>query len=314
MSRVRWKLISVILLTALMATLIVCHVHDVNGPWYWKWSWRRLAWWIYLDLILAASPFAVAQWAREKGRLKLALTMLVVATMTLELSAISFQGVGIRRLPLIVANATNTSYWTDASILHDQENLRVADVLYMYPQIVPQLHLHARYKPPGLMLYYYFWIDLLGRNEASAWAGGLGVALIAALAPLACFGLIRFFGKDDDAAFCAASFLSLTPSLILFLPQFDQTYVTIGCLLLLFWGQASRTLKLRAAIACGAVLALGTFCSYIFLALGCFIAIDWILLLADRGPAHFYTRDHTRPDRADDRRVALFRPLDGLQV
>lgn len=295
----RKKLFLILALTLVMATLVVIHVKWVNGPWYWKWSWRRLPWWTYGVMLAAAVPFAVGQWLYTRGKLKAALVSLTLGTFVLQLAALCCQPAGFNRLLLLAQNTTNTSYYTDAKILNGQDNISMAEVLFLYPRFVNEMHVHARYKPPGLILYYTFWIKLLGPGDSSAWAGGIGVAMLAALAVPAFFWMMRFFGRprskggdpnrdnDNDAAFFAASFLSLSPSLILFCPQFDQTYVTLACVILTTWGMAARDLNWKATIACGVLLAVALFCSYIFLTLGCFIVIYWLFLLIDKNADHW---------------------------
>lgn len=287
----RPKLALVILLTAGMAALVLVHAPGVNGPWYWKWSWRRLpAWPLYGSMLLAALPFVLAQAVYlRRHKLKMAIGLLAVSTLSLQLTAIAHQPpTGFHRLPAIVQNAVNTSYYTDAYILDEQENIATWEFLYQYPDLLPMLHLHAKYKPPGLVLYYLALVKVFGKGVVAAAFGGIGIALMAALAPVACFWLLRVFSRDADAAFCAASFLAMCPSLVLFLPQFDQSYATIGCVILGLWGSAARKGNALAAIGCGAVLALGLFMSYIFLVLGFFIVASWLLLASDRGAEAFW--------------------------
>ena len=238
------KLICVILLALTMTVLVVCHVHGVNGPWYWIWSWRRLSWWIYPAMIAtAALPFAAAQWAFLRNRLKLALVLLAATTFALELVALAFQPpVGLHRLVAIVQSATNTSYWIDATILNAQsQDIPFSQILLQYPDILPMMHLHAKYKPPGLMLYYVPFVKLLGHGQAGALAGGIGVLLLAAGAAPACFWFLRKYSDDRDAAFVGASFFALCPSLVLFAPQFDQVYPMLACVILALWHIASRS-------------------------------------------------------------------------
>jgi len=284
------RLTLVVLLTLVMAALVIAHVRGVNGPWYWKWGWRRLAWWSYAAMLPPLGVFALAQRLYLRGRLRTALAMLFAATLTLQFAALAAQpGGGIGRLRLLVQSPRVTSYWMDASVLAAQPNLGVTGILAAYEEITPLLHVHGRFKPPGPLLYYTFWLRATGGNlDASAWAGGIFIALLAALSGPACYRFLNFYGRDRDAAFCGASFLSLCPALILFFPQFDQTYVPLACVILTMWGKASRDLNFRAAVVCGALLALGLFFSYIFLTLGCFIVVWWLLLLADRGTDHFW--------------------------
>jgi hypothetical protein len=278
-----------------MAALVMLQVHGVNGPRYWKWSWREAPQWrlspwpLYASMLLAAAPFAAAQYIYlAHGRLKIAVALLALATLTLELTALAHQPpVGLRRLVAIVENPINTSYYTDAVVLSGQSNIPVRDWLTQYPDILPLLHLHAKYKPPGLVLYYLLMIKLFGPGTSGAAVGGMGVALLAAAAVPATCWTLRVFGLDEHAAFTGASFFALCPSLILFLPQFDQVYPFLACVILAFWGIAARRGRWLAAIGCGAALALGLFLSYIFLVLGCFILVDWMLLLSDRGGRAF---------------------------
>ena len=284
---IRWKVTLVVIVAVIMTALVLLHVRGVNGPWYWKWSWRRLPWWMFAAMLPALAPFVVAQWMFARGRVRIALAGLFITSFAMQLSAIACQPGGIVRLPLLVANPSVTSYWIDASVLLVRPDFGISGMLTNFDLLQPLLHVHAKYKPPGLILYYQFWIVLLGL-EGSAWVGGLGVALLAAAATLGTFALIRFYSRGETtAAFCGASFLALCPSLVLFLPQFDQAYLVLACGILLTWGRAARDLDWRAAVACGALLALATFCSYIFLTLGCFILLYWLLLAADRGVDHW---------------------------
>ena len=115
------RLALVLLLTAVMAGLVLGHVYGINGPWYWKWSWRRLpAWPLYASMLVAAAvPFGLSQWAWLRAhRRKLAVALLAVTTLSLELTALAHQPpTALRRLPAIVQNPVNTSYYTDAYIL-----------------------------------------------------------------------------------------------------------------------------------------------------------------------------------------------------
>jgi hypothetical protein len=290
-----FKLAAVVALTLLISALILAHVTHVNGPWYWTWSWRRLTIWIYPAMALAATPFALAQilWARGRRR-RSALACLVASTLLLMLTAIALQPpTGLRRIPLIVQNAAVTGYYTDAAILNDQPNISTWEWLYQYPQVVPLLHHHARYKPPGLMLYYLALVQVFGKGATAALLGGLGIAIAGSLAPLATYGMLRRFtaaddapdAATDDAAFAAASYLSLCPSLLLFLPMFDLTYVTIAATLLLLYARVVFNPSWRSACLFGVGMALATFLSYIFLILGFFFVVYWLTLLMDRGAA-----------------------------
>ncbi len=278
------KLALVIAVTLIMAALILAHVKHVNGPWYWTWSWRRLTWWLYPAMLLAATPFALAQWLWQRQRRRLARACLVLSTLALTLVAMAIQPpTGLRRIPLIVQNAAATGYYTDASILNEQPNITTREWLNQFPQVAPMLHHHARYKPPGLLLYYLLWIDLFGKGATAATVGGLGIALIAAFAPVATFAMLRRFTGDDEAAFMGASYLALCPALLLFLPMFDLAYVTVAAALLRLYGEAVLRPGWRSAAAFGVAMTVATLLSYVFLMLGVFFIVYWLTILIDRG-------------------------------
>jgi hypothetical protein len=280
-----WRLWVVVIATLVLAGLVLAHVHRVNGPWYWRWSWRRLSFWLYPAMLVAATPFVVAQviYARRGSR-RLAVLCLALATLSLEPTALAFQPPTLlRRLPLIVQNTVITSYYTDAIILHEQKNISTWEWLYQYPDIVPLLHVHAKYKPPGLMLFYLSLVSVFGKGKLAAAIAGSVIALAAAAAVPMTYRMIEFYSDDRDAAFCGASFLALCPSLVLFLPQFDQLYTSMAPGLLLLYGFTVHRKSLRYAIAFGAAMALALFLSYIFMIFGLFFIVYWMIHLADRG-------------------------------
>jgi hypothetical protein len=284
------KLALVIALTLGMAYLVIAHTPGVNGPWYWIWSWRRLPVWPLAPLMLAASvPFWIGQWmhARRPDRPRRALLMLMLATLLLELAAIACQPPGgLTRLQLIVESAVNTSYYTVATFVKD---LSPADWMSVFPDMLPKLMVHARYKPPGLILFYYALIQMFGAGPRTALIGGLIIAALATLTVAATYRLVRHFsGGRTDAAFCAASFMALCPSLVLFLPQFDQVYPALAATLLVTWSAALERRKMRLAVAFGALLAGVLFMSYIFLICGAFLGVYTILFAYDHGRRGLY--------------------------
>lgn len=284
----RLKLTAVIAMTVVMAALTLAHVHGVNGPWYWTWSWRRLSWLrLYPVMLVGAAPFFLGQylWWKNPRRWRPALALVTLSALVLQIASATAQPpFGLKRMQLLVENSVNTSYYTSAKILYDQPNISVPEWLQIFPEIAPQLMIHARYKPPGLILFYYALMKVMGPGDATALLGGLLVALAATMAAPVTYFVIARFSNDKTAALCGASFIALTPSLILFVPQFDQVYVPTGGVLLLLWRAALESRGLRAAwwaIAFGALLALGLFMSYIFLVLGVFVALYTLLTIAD---------------------------------
>ncbi|MGB7159867.1 MAG: hypothetical protein WBD40_17500 [Tepidisphaeraceae bacterium] len=288
------KLAIVLLLTSVMVVLILRHTPRVNGPIYWTWSWRRLpALRLYGTMALAFVPFVVAHVMRDRGRIgrRAAIGLVMLSTLALQLAAIAAQppgGMGgLKRLAMIVQNSVNTSYYNAADVLvkEMQAGASYRDWMEIYPQLMEMLMLHAGYKPPGLILYYIGMINLFGAGDGAALAGGLLIALLATAGVGATYALIRYFGGDEPAAFCGASFFALCPSLILFLPQFDQVYPALGCLLLITWAAALRPGGRPYAFAFGALLALLLFATSMFLMLGVFLAVYTLLHVSDSGAA-----------------------------
>jgi hypothetical protein len=106
----------------------------------------------------------------------------------------------------------------------------------------------------------------------------------AAAVPLT-YRMIEFYGQDSEAAFCGASYLALCPSLLLFLPQFDQLYAALAPTLLILYGLTIHRASWRFLFLFGTVMAMALFLSYIFLIFGLFFVVYWLILLVDRGTA-----------------------------
>ena len=97
MSRMRLKFIAVIVLAAAMSAVTIAHVHGVNGPWYWRWAWRRLEWLrLYPAMALAAAPFFWGQYLFWKNPRR---KMRALALMTLAMTLSNFAtGIALDRL------------------------------------------------------------------------------------------------------------------------------------------------------------------------------------------------------------------------
>jgi hypothetical protein len=277
----------VVLVSLVMGGLVLAHLRWVNGPWYWYWSWRRLpALPLYASMLAASTPFFAAHWlcARKLISRRMTLLLFMLATMLLQLAASANQPpYGLDRLVGIVQNTVNTSYYEAAKWVKDEEP---AAWLGAYPQVLTdyfKLLVHARFKPPGQVLYYLLMIQLFGVGKTAALVGGLLVGAIGTLSVPACDWLVRFYARDDRAGLCAAGFMALTPSLVLFFPQFDQTYPAITCLLLVLWGRALAHGKFGDSLGFGIALAGALFLSSIFLIVGLFLATLSLLHIGQHG-------------------------------
>ena len=291
-----------IALTAAMAVLVSLHAQwptlyraagkqfdGLNGAFYWKWTWRRLSSLrLYPVMVLAVVPFFAGQliYARRR-QVGLALLLVSVSTVALQFAAIRVQPpYGVNRAVFLVQNSVITSYYTSATFVKD---MGLSDWLSVYDRFISQLMIHARFKPPGLILFYWILIRILGEGRTAALVGALIIAIGAALSVPATYWLVKHFSRETDggdgrgdSAFCAASFFALCPSLVLFFPQFDQVYPPMACALLVLWSLAISTGRLRFGFAAGTVDMLLLFCSYIFLVFGLFMGIMTLLSLAER--------------------------------
>jgi len=284
------KLGLVLLFTVAMTVLVLRHTPGVNGPDYWNWSWRRLPFFpLYATMFAALLPLLAAVVLVERKSIghRGALALMMLATLGLELAAIRAQPPhGWDRLIDIVRNPVNTSYYTTATFVKDVPVLGHEGWMSLFPQLLAEefkIMVHARFKPPGLMLFYYTIIQILGDTPRAALVGGLLIAALATLVVPATYALIRYFSGNAQAALSAAAFVALCPSLVLFLPQFDQIYPALACVILIAWGKALQRGGYTWSVAYGAALALGLFLSYIFLILGVFLAVLSLLHIAERG-------------------------------
>src|SRR5207253_297227 len=114
---------------------------------------------------------------------------------------------GLGRMTAIVQNSVNTSYFSAAKVLAEQmdRGTTYRDWMEIYPDLMPDLMLHAGYKPPGLILYYILLMRIFGEGSGAATAGGLIIAVLACAAVPATYALIRTFRASPAAAFYGAS-------------------------------------------------------------------------------------------------------------
>jgi hypothetical protein len=282
------KLLVILAIAGILGTLTILHTPGLNGPWYWRWAWVRLdGWRVFPAMSLAAGPFFLAQWvyARDRKRAVFAVTLLMLSTLSLELTA-----AGLHRRPFDVASIGDairdpvaTSYFSDArDLLREGPSLR--EWLGRHADRMPRLRTHTRFKPPGLLLYHMAFIVLFGANSLAALTAGLLLAVLATLSVAGTYVLILKLCDDSDAAFCGAAFFSLCPSLVLFVPQFDQVYPAVACALVGLWVATLAQGRTILAVGFGFLLAVACFCSQMFLILGLVLAGLSALHIAKEGP------------------------------
>jgi len=286
MSRIR--LIVLVSVAVVLGLLVLLHVAGLNGPWYWTWGWRRLpAARLYATLLVAAAPFFVAQWVHvlRRGRTALAILLLMSAAFLMQVLALMNQNPSLsvdslrKRVTYNVASPTVTSYFLDSLTFTN-----LPDWLADYPDRLRGFQGHSRNKPPGPILYHVAVIKTLGFGVgATTWAGLL-IGLLATLSIPATYWFICTLVRDKEAAFGGASLMALSPSLLLFLPQFDQTYPVLACLALTSWVHALRSRSFASGALFGITIFVISFFAYHLLVIGAFVAA-WGIRTAVRGRA-----------------------------
>ncbi len=253
------KLLTVLLATAVLAALVESKAGWIVGPPFWKWGVRDLPGLrVYPVLLLAALPFALAQWGVEsrRWRHRWGALLLMLAVLALELAALGLgkQPWNLDRLPEFIRRPLYTSYFKDADTLRDGE---LRPWLASYPERLATLRVHSRNKPPGPILFFAAVKRLAGDPARAAWLGGLLLAALATLVVPATYALVRGLTRDPAAAWAGASLIALTPSLLLFLPCLDQVYPLLTVLLVLAWHAALERSAPDAINAVGAISARG---------------------------------------------------------
>jgi 4-amino-4-deoxy-L-arabinose transferase-like glycosyltransferase len=266
------------LLVVVGVALIVCflvstHISDINGPWYWKWTWRTIPLRRYWVMFLPAIPFAAAQMLSKRKWIAVGLLVLCALQMRLSWALVEDARWRLDWLAGTVRNPLVISYYSDASAIGQDP-----DWLARYPQILPLTNLHTCSKPPGPVAYYMMWIRLLGYGSRSARVAGLGIISLTSLVVPLVYLLARRLTGDANAGFAAASFIALCPGAVFTVPMLDPVYAGWTCLILLSWDRSLRSGSFAWATACGLTCAAGVFCSYSLLTLATFAAIQALLV------------------------------------
>jgi len=257
--------------TIVLFVLVYQHTPWINGPWYWKWPWRQLdGVSLYFSMFMGFIPFLIAQILYDKKVMSLwsSLPLIMISMFCMEVISMGMQSANFDyiRIILIVQNPTTTSYFTDALNVSN-----IQQFLSSFHESLDSFHLHARNKPPGFILYYVMMLFLFKEPVMAALVGGVFIGLLATLTIPATYFLTRVLTHDRNAAFNAATYISITPALILFFPEFDQILPILTCLLIGFWVLALEQNKKRYSLLFGIVLSASMFMAWNLLVLGGFL-------------------------------------------
>jgi hypothetical protein len=261
------------LVTVVLFVLVYRHTPWMNGPWYWKWPWRRLdGIGLYFSMFLGFIPFLIAQVLNDKKKMSLwlSLPLIMVSMFCMEMISIGMQSASFdfTRIIRIVENPVTTSYFTDALNVSS-----IKQFLSSFHENLDSFNLHSRNKPPGFILYYVIVLLFFKEPHTAALVGGIFIGLLATLTIPATYFLTRVLTNDRKAAFNAASYISITPALILFFPEFDQILPVLTCLLIGTWVLALEKNKIEYSFLFGIVLSVSVFMSWNLLVLGGFLLI-----------------------------------------
>jgi hypothetical protein len=304
LSRRAWLIIGAITLAYVVA-LIADLSPYVRGPDEWRWArwpdprWERL-WPLVLALVLIALG---VRWIDRRAQRETARRWIAIGVALLVVCAPLVQLIALRADKLNPFEALydravdrGANSYFSASLLFDN----VDQVLRTYPQLMPQLEVHAQVHPPGLPLLYWLgfkafaaapdaaqpvaaWFRQLECNEpdlvqlpdtqsASA-VVGMALPLLANMVTVWCVYQLarRRFGWR--AGLYGAALWVLVPSAILFPGAWALVYPSLACLtwLLVDVGLARR--QVGWFLLAGIVMSVGTFLELGTAALALFLVL-----------------------------------------
>lgn len=250
-----------LLLGTLFLAAVLLKVPGMNGPWYWRWTWRQL------PLLRAGACFGLPllaygvllwRWARLPRSLDASKVLPVVGGLVVCAALFQIAGTltdprGFALLEQIVLSPTATSYYSDAA--------KITDVpAWLADFHRTKLSFHSSTHPPGPILYYHLCIRLFGPR----WAPLIGASL---LGLVSCLGvalvyLLAGIWTADRYSRLGSCFLyALLPAFVLFFPEFDQVYPLISMVMLILWDRALHRSAMASA-GLGLAMFLASFMAY----------------------------------------------------
>jgi len=240
------------------------HLFNLNSQYYNTWQWQSIpSRIVYPVLLPLAIPFFFGQWLYPR-RPGFALLAIVISTFAIMIAAAAIQDhpPSFDRISKIVQSRWSTGFYAVAES-RVKKGMNIPELLARYPTLLPNFFIHPRQKPPGLIVLEMVIIRIFGPGKPGAMATGGLIALLACASVLATFAFIRFFTGDRDAAFFGASYFALCPSMIVFYPQFDQTYPILTACITILWALSLRTDRLRFSFLFGLISAIAGFITYL---------------------------------------------------
>ena len=242
----------------LPALLALVHAPLINGPYYWKWG--------YIDdnpapfFALALLAWAVLYWVDGRARQSPApsLGSLVALAWVLTFSFTALTPDGLARVEERVKHPDITSYYTEALKIDD-----LGDWLDDYDQRLYGMVGHAGTHPPGPILWYRFWNQLVGPDNGARY-GGLFLGIVSGLVILPLFSVARRATGDQATAIAACSLWSVMPAATIMLGSLDAAYPILTAILATLWMRAAWDGRTGFAAGFGVALFAGLMFTHSF--------------------------------------------------
>src|SRR6476620_2920962 len=115
----RFKLPILLFIAMILAVLLLPHAPFMNGPYYWKWPWRRLDALRYFPaMLLCAAPLLAGVAVYDSSRIRtficIVLAMASMFAMQIVHMGLSVRPFSLNRVVYVVESPMHTSYFTDA--------------------------------------------------------------------------------------------------------------------------------------------------------------------------------------------------------
>jgi hypothetical protein len=251
----------------------------LNGTWYWQWPWRSLD--VIDTLSVFAAPLLVLGciawlWSRSQPSAADARALvagLVVCQVLLQWARVRAEPGGWAWLEAVVQSRHATSYYTDAARI-EELGAFLRDFSWT------RLEHHSSTHPPGPVLYYWLLLRLLGPSLAAPIGGAL-LGIFASLGVWVAYAFAGLWTSEPGRRLGACFMFALMPSLVVFLPSFDQVYPTFTMLACVGFRRSFE--RARAAVGLGLLAFVATMMAYQFVLLAIPLGLYALAELRDRG-------------------------------
>jgi hypothetical protein len=258
-----FRVILVLVVAAFFVIAVHQHLFNVNSHYYYTWKWQ----WIpsiklYPTMLPLAIPFFAGQmlYLRRPQLVWLALALCMISMFGLMVVGAALQNdpPSFTRISDVVRSRWTTGFFAQAVALR-KSGMSVRQFLARYPELLQHFYIHPRQKPPGPILIELVIIRIFGPGEGGAMASGLLIGLGGTISVLATYAFIKFLTESRDAAFFGASYFALSPSPVLFFPQFDQCYPILTAGIVICAVLTLRKNQIRYSVALGLTYAATVF-------------------------------------------------------